>query len=603
MSATAQTVNPSRRIRSWIVIAILGSMVVHCFLWFWFQHVFLPHGALPSYEKLILRKFKVERVEINAKWLEPKLPPPPDRVSPTPAPDRAALTPAAETRTFARVLSQTPSSPTLPAGSPAIPQEKPKVAAGTEGTVPPDLFDRAKLEEDLRATREQQMKTSGKVASAGRPVLSGTGAPVAPKPGSPELGPPTALKVGPSAGPEVGDGTSVSGSNRVEDFFGMPGGVAPPPPVPVVTNEPPAVAKLVPQGLPKDKPTTTQKFTSLNQFLNVELFTQERTNTKGQNEGYFLIRITAKPNAQLSVIPKDVFFVTDISSSIGPTRLDAFRSSTLAAISKLNSQDQFKVMVFRDKLSAFSDKWLPAGNPPMAELRAWFDKLKSAGVTDLYDSLSILAETKRQPGRMNMILLMSDGIPTKGIIDSTQIINELSETNDNRTSVFTLSAGLDVNNFLLDLLSYRNQGWLRYSKEVPGVTQKADQLVQQTRNPLFLNLRFRFAGVEGERVYPQNLPNLYQDSPLLLFGRYRPGQTEPISLQVLGENVDSTKELLVQLPIPAKPTGPSNIAPTWARQRIYHLLSRMTREQSNSSAILDQVRDVSEEYKVEVPYF
>lgn len=604
MPSNFPSINLDRRYHFWLLCAILGSFVVHVFLWYWFQRVYLPHGAFPSNEKLILRKFKVERVEINAKWIEPKLPPPPDRVSPTPAPDRAALTPALETRTFAKILSQTPSSPTLPAGSPTIPQDKPQVAVGSEGSVPPDLFARSQLDQELNTVREQQMRKSSKAVSAGRPVMGGPGAPVVPKAGSTDLGPPTQLRVGPSQGPEVGEGGTSSGANRIEDFFGMPGGVPPPPVTPVTpTNEVKEVAKLVPQGLPGDRPKTTQKYESLNPFLNVELFTQERANAKGQPEGYFLIRITAKPNQQLSIIPKDVFFVVDISSSIGPTRLEAFRNSTLAAIGKLNPGDRFKLMVFRDKLSAFREDWLPSDKAPVAEIRSWFEKLKSGGVTDLYDSLSLLAETKRPTGRMNMIVLMSDGIPTKGLIDSTQIINELSDTNDNRTSIFTLSAGMDVNNFLLDLLSYRNQGWLRYSTDVREVANKSDQLVQQIRNPLFLNLRFRFAGVEGDRVYPQNLPNLYQDSPLLLFGRYRPGQTAPISLQVLGENIDSTKELLVQMPIPAKPTGPNNIAPTWARQRIYHLLSRMTRNQTAAPVILDEVRDVSDEYKVEVPYF
>ena len=123
------------------------------------------------------------------------------------------------------------------------------------------------------------------------------------------------------------------------------------------------------------------------------------------------------------------------------------------------------------------------------------------------------------------------------------------------------------------------------------------------RNPLFLNLRFRFAGVDGSRVFPQNLPHLYRDSPLLLFGRYVPGKSAKISLQVLGDSLHGTKELLVQMPIPEKPTGPDTIAATWARQKIYDLLSRMTDSRDGQGRILDEVRTLADEYKVETPYF
>src|SRR3989338_6026221 len=88
----------------WFFIAILGSLVLHAALWFWFQRTYLPYTTLPSAEKLILRKFKLARVEVNLKWIEPKLPPP-EHFSSTPSPDRSSLTPTEEKRTFAKLLS------------------------------------------------------------------------------------------------------------------------------------------------------------------------------------------------------------------------------------------------------------------------------------------------------------------------------------------------------------------------------------------------------------------------------------------------------------------------------------------------------------------
>ena len=594
--------------RFWFLVAILGSLVVHAALFSWFQATRLHGLVFSPDDRLTLRKFNLERVEINPQWLEPEIAPP-EHVSQTPAPARASLAPGKETRTFSRMLADAPTSPTLPSGKPPIPNEKPAPAIGDLNRVPPEDAMRSLLDHELEATREQQLNRAGRTPATGRPVLDAPGAAVAPKGGSKELAPPTQPVIGPDQGPVVGEGRGIhTTSIRLDDFFG-PGGLPPP-----ATHLPRAkekepdkpdpvdAASEMPQGL-RDKPTTSQKFDSLNRFLNVELFTHERMAATGGKEGYFLVRISAKPNQQLRVIPKDVYMVLDVSSSIGGDRLDSYVATVLSAVAQLNREDRFKLMVFRDQLHHFRQDWLGMEDLPAKELRSWLEKLETGGVTDFYDGLEPLTRHKSQEGRTAVALVMSDGLPTKGVLDSTQIISELSEANDSRTSIFAMSNGRDVNNFLLDLLAYCNQGWLQYSKEIPGSTQKFEHLVKQVRNPLFTDVRFRFAGVDEERVYPQNLPNLYQDSPLLLFGRYEPGRTTSLSLQILGESFNSTRELLVTLQIPETPTGPDTLPSTWARQKIYDSLGRMTRSRARQDRILEEVGRLSKEYEVVLPHF
>lgn len=603
MSSSLQVLGGAMRrigLRTWLVSAVLLSLAVHVGVWYWLQGIYLPYRPLPSREKLALRKFEVRRVEVNARWLQPP-PPPPARPSPAPSPDRASLPPSAEPRTFARLLADTPSSPTLPAGSPPIPDEKPRVSLGADSLQTPELFSRSDFEKALSPSASQAPKGPAPGAGAGRPTVDVPGAAVAPKPSDGEAGLPTSTRLGASKGPVVGDPSRSTGWSRLDDFlYGAPGGTGP---VEAPRPAPRDLAKVEPRSLLEDKPVVAPNYDSLNAFLNVELFTQEKPGRNGAHEGYFLVRISAKPGKQLEVFPRDVTYVVDISSSIGGARLEAFRQGLLDSLVQLNSSDRVRLYAFRDRLATFREDWVPAAGLPIDEIRGWLVGLKSAGTTDFYDSLRPLVGQSPGKGRMAMGFILSDGVPTVGVVDSTQIINRLSEKNGNAVSVFSLSTGHDVNSFLLDLLSYRNQGWLRHAPRVPDAAGEFMRLSQQVRNPLFLNLRFRFAGVDGSRVFPQNLPHLYRDSPLLLFGRYVPGQAAKISLQVLGDSLHGTKELLVQMPIPEKPTGPDSIAATWARQKIYDLLSRMTDSRDGQGRILDEVRTLADEYKVETPYF
>lgn len=587
-----------RQKRFYFWFAVLGSLLIHAALYLWFQYTRLS-GMGTMANQLEQHPFKLERVEINPKWIEPKLPPP-EHAEPVPSPYRSTMTAVEDKRTFAQLLNQAPvSSPTLPSGKPDIPQEKPIPTVTTPDKNPLDTTTEARLEQELKSTREQQLKEKVSSKSKGRPILNVPGAPVPPKQGTPDIGIPTQVQVGARNDRGQGSGTNqlhFTGSNHLDDFFG-PGGLPPD-----EKGKPIDTASQVPQSLLDDKPKTTQKYESLNPFLTTELFTSERDGPGGL-EGYFLIRVSAKPNQHLQTIPKDVSFVLDVSSSIGRTRLNEFKKTVLQALGQLNADDRFRIIAFRGKLIPFQSDWIEASKEPVPEIEKWFSQLGSGGVTDFYDGLNPLTSYVPPKGRMSMALVMSDGVPTKGVLDSTQIINQLSDRNENKTSIFTFSSGEDVNNFLLDFLSYANQGRLKYARNAETSSQDFDDMILQVRNPLFLNLRFRFAGVSGDQVFPQNLPNLYEECPLLLFGRYIPGKTESISLQILGDAGASTKELLVKLPIPKQPTGPGTIPATWARQKIYHLLSQMTRSQTRHDPVLDEVRRLSENYNVEVPYF
>lgn len=378
MNAGISTVNAARReevqIRKWVIVAILGSLLLHAILWFWFLHVYLPRVEIPTQEKMILRKFNLERVQINSKWNDPHLMPP-THVSPLPSPDRSTLAPAPETRTFAKMLSEVPSSPTLPAGSPALSQDKPVPSPMTIDTSRADASMHSQLDHELNALREQQLQKTTKAISAGRPILGQPGAPVAPRKEISEIGLPHSPKQGPSQGLNQGDGIpTFAGSSRLEDFYGA-GGLPMPEPSEAHKAKLIDTAALVPQSLLKDRPMTKQKYESLNPFLDVELYTYECPGPDKIPEGYFLVRVSAKPNQHIAVIPKDVSFVMDISSSIGSDRLEVFRKTVLEAITKLNANDRFRIMVFRDKLSVFREGWLSAKEPPLKEIRTWLSEL------------------------------------------------------------------------------------------------------------------------------------------------------------------------------------------------------------------------------------
>jgi hypothetical protein len=73
-------------------------------------------------------------------------------------------------------------------------------------------------------------------------------------------------------------------------------------------------------------------------------------------------------------------------------------------------------------------------------------------------------------------VLMTDGRPTMGAVDSSDIIARFSRQNAGEISVFTVGAGDRVNAFLLDLLGHNNRGgsWiLPLREQIPDAVKRA----------------------------------------------------------------------------------------------------------------------------------
>jgi hypothetical protein len=589
------------RTRFWTLVAILGSLVVHASLLYWFQRTRYGGGGVVLVKELKLHHVKLDRVEINPKWIDPKI-----RATPPEKVDRidqkVELKPIVEERNIRELAQHVPTVPTRePVRQPESELPQPtRLEVQSPTLIKPSINQPTELEANFQNLAVKPIDEIPK--PRGRPILETN---AKPQPATTQQLPSPEGRPTPKASPSrtaPRSGEYFTGSMQMDELFGMEG-------IPGDIHSTPTTAGVEPPKTPQiatptldDRPKTKQNFESLNPFLTTELFTFETLRNQ-KPEGFFMVRISAKPNQKLPIIPKDVYFILDVSSSIGKSRLHAFRQTVLNSISDLHPGDRFRIFAFRGKLIPFSEDWNYPHQLLSHPLGQWFEQLGTGGVTDFYDGLSPLSQHPAETGRTTLAFVFSDGVPTKGVLDSTQIISSFSSVNEGKVSIFTLSSGGDVNNFLLDFLAYRNQGRLKYISEIAQSNRIFETLIEQVNNPLFLNLRFRFAGVEDRSVYPQVMPHLYEHSPVLLFGRYQPGQTEKISLQVLGESGGRTKELLVELPIPTKPNGSETLASTWARQRIYHLLGQMTLRHGVRDSLLQEVRKLSDSYNVEVPYF
>ena len=349
---------------------------------------------------------------------------------------------------------------------------------------------------------------------------------------------------------------------------------------------------------PPPRETSRAKFSDLEPNVTVDVYTWH--DPAHPEEGYFQVRIGSRADSRLRRIPKDVFYVVDVSGSIGRQRVEQFKTALHAALMQLNPEDRFDIIQFRYDINFISPMLLPASAASSAEVQQYIAKFHAMGTTDFFASTLPLAQLNRERGRLLMGVVLSDGLPTVGELDALHILHRFAQINGGRSSVFTFAGGADVDLFLLGFLAYRNQGELDYVKQPERIAEAfaRDQLAHA--NPLLLDCQFRFAGINGDEVFPRVPPHLFRDTPMMLYGRYPRAQAKRLGMQLRGINADGQPmEMTVVRDLPAADNGTSHIATDWATQKINHLLA--TWIDTGDQKLQDEAIALGKQFNVPVP--
>ncbi len=339
-------------------------------------------------------------------------------------------------------------------------------------------------------------------------------------------------------------------------------------------------------------------FRPIEDFLRASIETYE--SLRDFRHGYFRVQVQRSGSELLPVVPKDVLLVQDSSASMSEQRLYFCRQALERCLGVMGPNDRFNVVSFRDRATFCFDDWKP--NTPGARTTAqnFVRALRSGGNTDIYGSMQELLNCTREPGRPVVAILVSDGVSTIGMTDSTEIIGRFTKQNDGAMSVFSMGTTQKANAYLLDLISTCNRGDSRLVQTGRwGIPDELTALVESINRPVLSGVQFYFAG-DGMEVYPVLTSNLYLDKPLVLYGRY-PRGTEGLVFQVFGDAEQARCDMVFELPINDASRGKDKaIREGWARNKLYHLLGEYARRPS--AEINDDIRKTSRAYNIPIPH-
>ncbi len=323
-----------------------------------------------------------------------------------------------------------------------------------------------------------------------------------------------------------------------------------------------------------------------------------------EQPGYFLL--LAAPSIEVDhVLPRDIFLVLDTSGSMEGVKLSQAKEALSYVLSQLNPEDRFNVISFSTGVRLFAPELQPADRAD--EAAAWVAEMEALGGTDI--NLALLeALSQQQTGsrRPRVVLFLTDGLPTEGVTDISQILANVRSSSTADVRLFPFGVGDDVNTLLLDTLAEDNRGRTTYVRSEEEIQERVSGYYARISTPVLRDLRLEFEGMLVEELYPADLPDLFAGSGLLLTGRFRNLESEDGKVTVTlygraeGEMRAYTKTVSL-LDGGQAPAVQQAVPRLWAARKIGHLLTQI-RLQGENPEWIQAVIDLSIQYGVMTPY-
>lgn len=319
-------------------------------------------------------------------------------------------------------------------------------------------------------------------------------------------------------------------------------------------------------------------------------------------DGYFLLLASpefkapdAKPQA------KTVVFVLDRSGSMSGKKIEQARESLKFCLNNLREDDTFNIIVYDDRVESFKPELQRYGRERRDEAVRFVDNVRPGGSTNINEALTTALGMLHDDGRPQYVLFLTDGLPTAGVTGEAAIADNARKANKRGARLFVFGVGFDVNARLLDRLSGGNSGTSEYVKPDENIEVKVGRFYAKLTAPVLSRIQVELTGTETNRLYPRDLPDLFEGGQLTLAGRYtRSGRTTVRLSGRVGEE-RRTYEFPAELAESGANASYDFVERLWAVRRVGHIIDQIDLSGQNKE-LTEELVELSKKYGILTPY-
>ena len=320
-------------------------------------------------------------------------------------------------------------------------------------------------------------------------------------------------------------------------------------------------------------------------------------------ENYFMALISpeVKP-ASTKTLAKDIIFILDSSGSMKGDKMKQAKEALLFCLRSLNPSDRFNIVDFDDQVRLFSEGMKSATASNLKDAEQFVEQIEDEGGTNIAGALET-GLNQLSSGRLNYAIFLTDGLPTIGVTSVDEILAMAKRANDTRVKIFDFGVGYDVNTHLLDKLAEQNSGASDYVVPTENIEVKLSNFYKKISAPVLANLKLDFGSVKSFAVYPNDLPDLFAGSQLVVMGKFNPSATlgvngpERTTVTLTGELNGERTVFEFPADFSVQNGWEKSIPKIWATRRVGHLIDQV-RLSGQSQEVVDEIITLSKKYGI-----
>ena len=299
------------------------------------------------------------------------------------------------------------------------------------------------------------------------------------------------------------------------------------------------------------------------------------THVDAKKRGYFTLILEPPKKVKPSEIrARELIFVIDISGSQKGFPLDTSKAIMERVIKSLRPLDTFNVISFENTTAFCWDKPVANTTENREKALAFIGSLQSRGGTRIDKALEAALGGEHDGEKVRLVAMFTDGL-----IGNDMSVLEQVQKHAKTTRVFVYGTGRSANRYLLENMARYGRGEVDYAMS-PSEAQKAvDSFYDRIDAPVLTDVSLDWgklsSSVDGAETYPRVVPDLFSIRPLIVKGRYEPGDADVSGeLTIRGYAGSGVFERKVPVTLSSSESANGVIASQWARAKVGELMSQ-----------------------------
>lgn len=296
--------------------------------------------------------------------------------------------------------------------------------------------------------------------------------------------------------------------------------------------------------------------------------------------GYFLllagVPAASKPGKE-PAIPREVTLVIDRSGSMNGEKIEQARAAALQVVEGLNDGESFNIIDYSDSIARFAERPVIKTRETMREARAYIQRFRSDGGTNIHDALVEALRQPPTPNTLPLIIFLTDGQPTTGETREAAIRNAVVAGNKHKRRIFSFGVGFDLNAPLLTSIANATRATTTFVLPNENVEAKVSEVFRRLSGPVLADPQLATLDPAGSvttravrELLPAALNDLFEGDQIVLLGQYQSDQ--PLHFRISGNYLGVPRAFDLKFDLTKATTRNSFVPRLWASRKIARLI-------------------------------